>query len=112
MSDEVKKLLFDIRECADAITTMTAGRTAEDLDTDRPLRSAIYWEFAVIGEAMTRLRRDHPEIAARITEDRRIVQFRNQLIRGYDVVRSEVVWRIAHDKLAVLKVEVEALLSE
>ena len=112
MLPEAKKSLFDIREAADAISEFTRGKTLADFEADLALRSAVQWQFAVVGEAMTRLRRDHLDVAQRIGEYERIIKFRNQLIHGYDVIRSGVTWQIVEEKLPILRAEVEAMLAE
>ncbi len=59
-----------------------------------------------MGEAVGRLRRDDPETAGRLTEHERIVDFRNVLIHGYDLVDDEIVWDTIRTKLPVLLREV------
>ena len=59
--------------------------------------SVNYWDEQmgqIIGEAMTRLRADAPELLDRISEHTRIIGFRNVLIHGYDTVDHQITWRI------------------
>jgi uncharacterized protein with HEPN domain len=51
-------------------------------------------------------------IAARISEYRRIIAFRNVLIHGYADVDDLLVWDVVQTKLPVLRREIEALLGE
>jgi uncharacterized protein with HEPN domain len=75
------------------------------------LRAAVEREFEIIGEALAQLARLDAAIAARITDHRRIISFRNLLIHGYADVDDRLVWDVVETKLAVLQREVEALLE-
>lgn len=118
MSPEEKKrwtsqgLLTHILESASAVEDYVQDRTLADFSNDRMLRRAVEREFTIIGEAMARLRRDFPELASRISEDHRIVAFRNQLIHGYDIINDAITWGIAMHKLPVLRSEIQALMDE
>ena len=76
------------------------------------LRAAVERQFEIIGEALTRLVRLDERLAGRISEYRRIVDFRNILIHGYADVDDRVVWDVVQTKVPVLRREVEALLKE
>jgi len=112
MRPEVLKLLTDVREAVDDIREFVAGKSLEHLASDRMLRSAIYFQFAVIGEARSQLRAIDETCAQRISEYRRIIAFRNQVIHGYAKVDDEITWRIINDKVPILRKEVEMLLRE
>ena len=51
------------------------------------------------------------ELAARISERRAIVAFRNILIHGYAEVDDRLVWDVVETKLPTLIREIEALLG-
>jgi uncharacterized protein with HEPN domain len=75
------------------------------------LRLAVERCFEIMGEALRRLdERDH-DTAAKITDFKRIIGFRNVLIHGYSLVNHERVWDIVQKELAVLVAEVDALLA-
>lgn len=76
------------------------------------LRSAVERQFEIVGEALAHLSRLDPDIAARISEHRRIIAFRNILIHGYADVDDRLVWDIVETKLPVLRREIESLLQE
>ncbi len=48
------------------------------------------------------LARDFPEVAARIPEHRRVIDFRNVLAHGYDVVDPRLVFGLARTRLPAL----------
>ena len=76
------------------------------------IQAAVERKFEIIGDALNRLRRDHPEFARKIPQLRQIVDFRNLLIHGYDQVIPERVWSYTRHDLPELHLVVQALLSE
>ena len=76
------------------------------------LRSAVERQFEIIGEAMTQLAKLDAALAARISEYRDIIAFRNILIRGYASVNHRIVWSVIETQLPVLHREVDSLLAE
>ncbi len=112
MQLEAKKYLYDIQQAAGRIAEFTAGKRLEDYRSNAMLRAAVERQFEIIGEALVRLIRLNETFAARITEHRRIVAFRNILIHGYADVDDRLVWDVVETKLPLLRREVEALLSE
>ncbi len=111
MLPDSKKLLFDMREAAQAIAEFTRGRGLDDLRGDDMLRSAVYYQFIIIGEALSQLRQHDPSTAHRLSEYNRIIGFRNQIIHGYSMVDHETTWRIIELKLPILIKELGELLT-
>jgi uncharacterized protein with HEPN domain len=111
MTVATKKLLLDVREAGESILRHTIGHTLDQYSSDRFFRRAVEREFEIIGEALNRLDRIDPETASQITQLRKIVDFRNRIIHGYDTVDDAVVWGIVEKPLAVLLHEVTALLE-
>ena len=60
---------------------------------------------------MNRLALHDPDTAGRITKHRRIVDFRNVLTHGYDLIDHRIVWSTIDEEVPVLLAEVEALLG-
>jgi uncharacterized protein with HEPN domain len=112
MLPETRKHLFDIQEAAREVQEFTAQHTLERYMQDRMLRHAVERLFEIIGEAMTRIAKTDQQTVDRISEHRRIIAFRNQLIHGYDVIDHAIVWRIIEQKLSILRTEVQKLLAE
>jgi uncharacterized protein with HEPN domain len=111
MQPKTPKLLEDIRDAAAFIREVAQGKALEDYGRDRLLRQAIERNFEIIGEAMTRLAQLDPGTAAGISKHRRIIDFRNVLIHGYDLIDHRIVWSTIEEELPVLLGEVEVLLS-
>ena len=109
---EAKKYLYDVQQAADLVAAFTAARRLSDYEADALLRSAVERQFEIIGEALAQLARLDETIAARISEYRRIIAFRNILIHGYAEVDHRTVWDIVESKLPTLRREVAALQDE
>jgi uncharacterized protein with HEPN domain len=112
MQLEAKKYLYDIEQAAERIVEFTAGKRFEDYRSSSILQAAVERQFEIIGEALVRLVRLDESLAGRISDHRRIVDFRNILIHGYADVDDRVVWDVVQNKVPVLRREVEALLKE
>jgi uncharacterized protein with HEPN domain len=93
MQPRVKALFFDMQHAALGITAFVDGKTLDDLTNDLLLRSAVERQFEIIGEAMTRLRKLAPDIAAEFSE--------------YQGIDTNITWRIIHEKLPILLKELE-----
>jgi uncharacterized protein with HEPN domain len=84
-----------------------------DLDAylrDEELRLMVERQFIHIGEVMSQLRREFPEVAIRFADAAKIVDFRNFIIHRYWDVDDEAVWLTLTTKVEPLLLEVEAIL--
>lgn len=111
MKTETKKLLFDILEAGESILTRCEGRSLAEYAADRWFRRTVEREFEIIGEALNRLERVDQFTASQVPHLRRIVDFRNRLIHGYDSLDDEIVWGIVEKHLPLLKHQVGILLA-
>jgi uncharacterized protein with HEPN domain len=109
---ESKKLLLDMQKAADLIGQFVTGKHWEDFAADVQLRSAVERQFEILGEALMQLNKADAPVAARITDYRKIIGFRNVLIHGYAKVNNAVTWQIVEAGLPVLARELAALLTE
>jgi uncharacterized protein with HEPN domain len=109
---ECKKYLYDIEQAAALLTKFTTDKSFADYEHDAMLRAAVERKFEIIGEALAQLARIDEPLAARISEYRRIIAFRNILIHGYADVDDGLVWDVIETKLPVLRQEIESLLRE
>jgi uncharacterized protein with HEPN domain len=80
---EAKKYLLDIQQAADSLTQFTAGKQLADYEKDAMLRAAVERKFEIIGEALAQLVKIEPDLVSRISENLRIIAFRNILVHGY-----------------------------
>lgn len=88
----IEKLLFDALSAAKSIQEFSATLTKETFISNELIQSACERKFEIIGEALNRLRKQFPEVAAEIPEIDQIIGFRNIIAHGYDIVDSELVW--------------------
>ncbi len=77
---------------------------------NRTARRAIERNLEIIGEAMSRILKVDPNI--KIKSSRKIVDFRNRIIHGYDNISDEVVWAIVIRDLPVLEKTILNLLKD
>lgn len=111
MQLEAKKYLYDMQQAAALLARFTAGKQFADYAGDAMLRAAVEREFEIIGEALAQLARLDQGLAAKISQHRSIIDFRNILIHGYADVDDRLVWDVVETKLPVLSREVDALLG-
>lgn len=102
LRDEDLKLLHDIEQAARRIVDFTSGKSVGDYAADMLLRSAVERQFEIIGEAVNRLDKANPGLAAQIRSHKKIIAFRNILIHGYDIVSDKVVWNTIEIDLPML----------
>jgi len=100
------------RDAADAIQGYVQGCSFDDYLANRLLRAGVEREFVTIGEAMSQLAKLAPDIAARISDTRRIIGFRNMIVHGYDRIEDAAVWDAVQSHLPALQAQVAALLGE
>ena len=112
MQREAPAYLRDVIEACDAIASVLSGVEFDEYHATRMLRSAVEREFTIIGEAIAVLSRTEPQLFARLTNGRRIVDFGSQLTHAYLLVDDRIVWLIARDDVPVLRAECEVLLAE
>lgn len=79
---------------------------------DVKVRDAVERRFAVIGEALNRLKRDAPEIHAQIDHTAEIAAFRNIIIHVYDQLDHSIVWKVIEQELGPLSEQALALLNQ
>jgi uncharacterized protein with HEPN domain len=112
MPHDPRKLLSDIRQATVRLQEFTVNVGADDYFRSNLLQSAVERQFEIAAEALNRLLKLAPPLAQRITEHRRIIDFRNLLSHGYDVIDQAIVWGVLQKDIPVLRREVESLLTE
>jgi uncharacterized protein with HEPN domain len=107
-----KKICFDILQAVAEIEEFTAGKILADYQTNRMLKMAVEREYEIIGEALRRMETAFPKEFARISDGRRIIDFRNILAHGYDSVSDEIVWSVTENNLPLLKKQIQIIFEE
>jgi uncharacterized protein with HEPN domain len=108
---EARKYLTDIHAATERIARFTEGKGFEHYLADEMLRSAVERQFGIVGEALSRLAKDSPDVVARIPDHAKIIGFRNILVHGYATVEDRIVWGVIELHLAPLRKAVAQLLA-
>ncbi|HTV48369.1 MAG TPA: HepT-like ribonuclease domain-containing protein [Phycisphaerae bacterium] len=108
MQPETLKLLADVRQAGDAIVRYAGDITPGRYESDILLRSLVERQTEIIGEALRRLERTDPGVFAKIRHARRIIDFRNVIVHGYDSVDSTIVSQVVRQHLPILLEDIEA----
>lgn len=109
MNNEVKSWLRDIEEAISEINAfIPEAKNFKDFQKDLKTKRAVERNIEIIGEAISRILKVHPDI--RISHTRKIVDTRNRIIHGYDSVSEEILWGIIIRNLPDLENEVKGLL--
>lgn len=112
MKRDPKSLLWDAREAADVIASVTDGKAFADFDRDIMLRSTVERQFEIVGEALSQLARLDPAMAEKVPHYREIIAFRNLLIHGYARIDRARVWQAVEKDLPDLRAALSGLLGE
>ena len=111
MTPETTLRLREAAEAGRLIAAWTAGLSRDQFVAD-PLRvAACRYNFAVVGEALTRVRRVEPAVLDQISEFMRIIGFRNLLVHHYEKIDDGLMWTTIQTKLPVFLAELDTLLS-
>ena len=112
MDNNVRSSLYDILNAINEIDSFFVDANFEfalykgDIKTKR----AVERNIEIIGEAMNRILRHDPVF--QLPNSRKIVDTRNRIIHGYDVVSDEIVWAIVVEYLPALRIQVAHFLGE
>ncbi len=108
MPHKARKLLLDVSLSCQEILDFIDGKSFKDFQENRMLQLAIEREFEIIGEALHRLTRiDEATLAEKIPEYRKIIDFRNIIAHGYDIIDEAAMWDFALNRVPELLDKVE-----
>jgi len=91
MPREIRLYLGDMLKAAQAILRYTAGMEFDDYESNDMVQGAVERRFEIIGEALTQLRKFHPDMETGLAHEPAIRAFRNRIIHGYFVVDNKLV---------------------
>ena len=112
MPRDERAYLVDVIDSWEAIEVAISGLDLSAYTASRLVRSSVEREFIIIGEAIAALARAAPMTFEAITNARRIIDFRNQLIHEYPTVDDALVWAIVEKDVPLLRRECSVLLRE
>ena len=108
MPHKTRKLLLDISLSCQEISDFIDGKSFKDFLQDRMLQLALEREFEIIGEALFRLSKIEEEtLSKKIPEYRKIIDFRNIIAHGYDIIDEAALWDFAVNRVPELLSKVE-----
>lgn len=109
--DRKKKLYTDIVNAINLVQDFTIDVTSfYDYKSDIKTKSAVERQLAIIGEAITKLKKEE---ARELANAKKIITLRNILVHAYDSVDDEIIWAIITRHLVPLKQEVsDRLINE
>jgi len=111
MQPEVLKYLYDIKiSVASIFEYIGEKRDFKLYLSNKQLRRAVERELEIIGEACNNILKIDPDI--QISNSRKIVDFRNRVIHGYDTVDDALIWGIISRDLIILQEQVERFIIE
>jgi len=90
---------------------MTKGKTRADLDKDRQLNLAVVRLLEIVGEAASRIPKEHQARYAGISWSE-IISLSNRLIHGYDTVDFDILWQVVNQDLPRLIKALKEILHE
>ena len=104
--------LIDIQRACAAVVTFTQGFDLQMYLADALVRSAVERQLLNMGEALSQLSRQDPQLAARVPRQRKLIGFRNILVHGYAGLNDSDIWEAVQLHLPELKTSVDALIQE
>ena len=112
MKPDAVQLAASVVEAVTFAIRRTDGKIVEDYIRDPYMRSAAERQFIVIVEAVNQLRAVELYTAARISDFRSVIGFRNILVHEFFQVNHYRVWSVIEEHAPALLGEAAALLDE
>jgi len=112
MDDELRTWLYDILQSINEIESYFEGRPKifEDYISDIRTKRATERDLEIIGEAVNRILKKDKKF--KLENAQKIIDTRNRIIHGYDMISDDLIWSIVINHVPKLKIEVENLLNE
>ena len=80
---DAPEILGFMRDAAQLVSHFIEGKSLVEYERDIMLRSAVERQLITIGESVNLLSKAEPEVVSRITNYRRIIDFRNRLAHRF-----------------------------
>ncbi|MFA6262242.1 MAG: HepT-like ribonuclease domain-containing protein [Bacteroidia bacterium] len=110
MENEIKTWLTDIKQAIQEINQFLPNRKDFfEFEKDLKTKRAIERNIEIIGEAVSRILKVHPDF--QIKNARKIVDTRNRISHGYDSISSDIIWTIIIRDIPNLEIEINQLLD-
>ncbi len=109
---EVAAYMLDIRIAAERVVRLVGGMSETQYGADENVRLIVERSLEIIGEALRQAIARQPDLETKITDARRIIQFRNFLAHAYHLVDHSIVYKIAQVSVPVLLAEVVDMIEK
>ena len=111
MQHDADICIHDAINACELILEFTAGYSLQQYQADLRTKAAVEREFEIIGEALNRVHKIDSHKLESITDWRQIIQFRNVIAHGYDIVEDRLVFESIREDLPLLLSELKALIG-
>lgn len=108
VNNYLEDILIAINEIDDFFNNVP--KTYDEFLNNLMLRRAVERNIQIVGESVSRITQADKNIA--ITNDRKFVDAKNNIIHIYNSLLPDILWSIVTNHLSLLKTEVMSLLSE
>ena len=112
MQHDSRAYLHDALTASENILQFVEDISFDEYCGNLVLRSAVERQFEIIGEAFSRIARHDVGMASQITSLRDIIDFRNFIAHGYDVIDNAIVWDIINKHLPAMIQDCNMLLNQ
>jgi uncharacterized protein with HEPN domain len=112
MQRDPRIYIQDALDAANSIETFLGEMDEIAFAESELVQSAVYYQFAIIGEALNNFSKESPEKATAIVNLKDWVGFRNILTHAYHRVSSELVYNYAKESIPALKSVIKLLIAD
>ncbi|MGN6032885.1 MAG: HepT-like ribonuclease domain-containing protein [Thermomicrobiales bacterium] len=112
MKQESEEQLLETLYYCEAIAGFIEHETHDSFREILLLQLGIQKAMENIGEALGRVRKNDPGVAAKIYEVHRFVAIRNDIVHEYDGVGLGIVWRVVTEEVPNLMASIIAILAD
>ena len=102
MKHDLAVLKEDLIAACRNIQNFIEGVSVVEYTENLLIKSAVERQFEIIGEILSRMSKEFPIAYANIRNARRIIDFRNLISHGYDVISDERVFQIVQENIPEL----------
>lgn len=112
MQRDPRIFLQDVIDAANTIEIFLGEVDEASFAGDKLVQSAVYYQFAILGEALNKISMAMPDEASNIAGLRDWVNFRNILTHAYHRVTPDLVYNFAIKEVPNLKSAVQLVLKK
>ena len=112
MQHDADICIYDAINACKLILEFTAGYSLSQYQGDLRTKAAVERELEIIGEALNRVKRIDSSKLDSITDWQQVIQFRNIIAHGYDIVEDRLVLESIREDLPILLSELKTLVGQ